>query len=97
MEEGRKTETPYSRSPLGIRGPSSLSGDRGTRGTVLRTRRVSDPPPVTERKWQGQPRDRKWQGHPRTGSGKVSLGTGSGKVSLEPMLNSQGMFFSRNG
>lgn len=27
--------------------------------------RVSDPPPVTERKWQGQPRDRKWQGHPR--------------------------------
>ena len=88
MEEGRKTETPYSRSPLGIRGPSSLSGDRGTRGTVLRTRRVSDPPPVTERKWQG---------HPGTGSGKVSLGTGSGKVSLEPMLNSQGMFFSRNG
>lgn len=47
-----------------------LSGDKGTRGTTLRTRES-----VT------RPRSQ----------------TGSGKVSLELMLNSQGMFFSRDG
>lgn len=38
----------------------------GTRSTALRTRRVSDPPQVTDRKWRGQPWDRKWRGQLRT-------------------------------